>query len=78
VAKVYARELRELADELDRGLRKFPKMHSAHEGYAVILEEVRELERETFKRQKKRKPARMRSEAIQVAAMAIRFAMECT
>lgn len=76
MAKVYSRELRDVSEELDRALRKFGKFHNAHEGYAVILEEVDELKTEVWKRQKKRRPARMRKEVIQVAAMAIRFALE--
>jgi len=76
VAKVYSRTLREVSDELDRAIRKYPRFNSAHEGYAVLLEEVRELEREVFRRQKKRKPAKMRREAVQIAAMAIRFVIE--
>jgi hypothetical protein len=76
MAKVYARALRDVGHELDGALRKFKRFNSAHEGYAVILEEVRELEREIFKRQKKRKPAKMRAEAVQVAAMAVRFILD--
>jgi len=76
VAKIYSRTLREVSDELDRAIRKYPRFNSAHEGYAVLLEEVRELEREVFRRQKKRKPAKMRREAVQIAAMAIRFVIE--
>jgi len=77
VAKLYSRELRDVSEELDRALRKFGKFHNAHEGIAVIMEEVDELKLEVWRRQKKRRPARMRKEAIQVAAMAMRFAMEC-
>lgn len=54
---------------------KFPPFNSAHEGYAVLLEEVDELWAEV-----KRNPcdgARMREEAIQVAAMALAFIAEC-
>ena len=69
--------------------------NSAHEGYAVLLEEVEELKGEIFWGEKKAKKeydiydmssefadelwkGRMKSEAIQVAAMAIRFIQECT
>lgn len=46
-------------------------MNTPHEGYAVILEELDELWVEI----KKKKPdtQEMRKEAIQVAAMAVRF-----
>lgn len=73
--------------------------NSNHEGYAVLLEEVRELENEVFFGEKKiRKDfvgnsypflshteiverlhkQRIREEAIQVAAMAIRIIQELT
>lgn len=76
MAKIYSRELREVSEELDRALRKYAKFHSAHEGLAVIHEEFDELKAEVWKRPKKRQPKKMRHEAIQLAAMALRFAME--
>ena len=51
-------------------------MHSAHEGYGVLLEEVEELWAHVKTKQKNRDLAAMRKEAIQVAAMALRFAVE--
>jgi hypothetical protein len=53
---------------------RWPPFNSAHEGYAVLLEEVEELWAHVMTNQKKRDIAAMRKEAIQVAAMAIRFA----
>lgn len=47
-----------------------------HEGYAVILEELDELWDEC--KAKVPDVDRMRAEAIQVAAMAIRFAVDLT
>lgn len=55
-----------------------PPLHSAHEGYAVILEELDELWDEVRKRPAKRNPSRMRTEAIHVAATALRFAADIT
>ena len=64
--------------ELQRARQLFPaKQNSAHEGFAVLLEEVDELKAHVWTNQKKRDLAAMRKEAIQVAAMAIRFAEEC-
>jgi hypothetical protein len=59
--------------EWQRASRLYPKFNSAHEGYAVLLEEVEELWDEIKKSPKKRDPAKMREEAIQTAAMALRF-----
>lgn len=58
-------------DELVNAIEKFSKFNSAHEGYAVILEELDELW-EVIK-DKEGKPEDMQAEAIQVAAMAVRF-----
>jgi NTP pyrophosphatase (non-canonical NTP hydrolase) len=78
MAKLYSRELREVSEELDRALRKHPKWIDAHQGFAVLAEEVHELWDEVRIREGKRRPKRLRKEAIQVAAMALRFALECT
>jgi hypothetical protein len=65
--------LRDLRAEMDRAERAHGPFHSAHEGYAVILEELDELWEEVRKKRSKRSKAAMRREAVQVAAMAIRF-----
>lgn len=69
--------LTEVVAELAFARANFNPHNSAHEGYAVLLEEVDELWTEVKVNQKRRDPAKMRKEAIQVAAMAIRFAEEC-
>ena len=76
MAKIYSRVLREVTTELDRAIRKCPKLNSAHEGFAVILEELDELKTEVWRKQSKRRPKKMRQEAVQIAAMAMRFALE--
>lgn len=62
--------------EIERAVRKFPELHSSHEGYAVALEEVDELWAEV----KKSKPDHnlMHAEAMQAAAMFIRFMTDVT
>jgi hypothetical protein len=70
--------------ELARARSKFGAFASAHEGYAVILEELDELWTEVRKNPRKiygddpagpsKHRAVMLAEAIQVAAMALRFA----
>ena len=58
--------------ELNRALR-WPGFNSAHEGYAILAEEVDELWAHVKTNQKKRDLDAMRAEAIQVAAMAVKF-----
>lgn len=50
------------------------KFNSSHEGYAVLKEEVDEMWDEI----KKNDLVRSREEAVQVAAMAIRYLMDIT
>jgi hypothetical protein len=63
-----------IADELRRAVKKHGPMASAHEGYAVILEETDELWDE-IKEQYPNKGKQL-EEAIQVAAMAARFVLD--
>jgi len=68
--------LNDAAGELARAIDAFPPMRSAHEGYAIILEELDELWEQVRLHQSKRNAGDMRKEAIQVAAMALRFAVD--
>ena len=62
------------AAELQRAQDRYPPMHSAHEGWAVIREEYLELEEALRMRQgDPERPVRVRAEALQVAAMALRL-----
>lgn len=65
----------EVEDELLSAIQKFPSFRSAHEGYAILKEEVDELWDEV-KNNKNDDPRRQRKEAIQVAAMAMRFVLD--
>lgn len=69
---------REVREEFDRAARLWGSMQSAHEGYAIILEELDELW-EMVQQSQKGKVTReeMRAEACQVAAMAVRFMVDC-
>lgn len=62
--------------ELASAMAAWPPFNSAHEGYGVLLEEVDELWEHVKVNQKRRNLDGMQKEAIQVAAMAIRFALE--
>jgi hypothetical protein len=62
--------------ELVEATGQYGPFASAHEGYAVVLEEVRELEKEVFLNPRERDTERMKKEAIQLAAMAIRFLVD--
>lgn len=62
--------------EVLRAQAKYPPFNSAHEGYAVLLEEVDELWQEVKRKQGERDPTALLTEATQVAAMAARFAIE--
>ncbi len=64
----------EMELECEEASRKFAPFNSPHEGYAVILEELDELWDEI--KQKSQPRERMREEAIQIGAMAIRFVQD--
>lgn len=63
--------LREILREYLSAARKHKPYNSAHEGFAVLLEEVDELKAEVWRRD--RDLSAMRAEAIQVASCALRF-----
>lgn len=57
--------------ELLRATRKFNSFKSAHEGYAIIVEELEEMWEEI--KHKPRDYWKMREEAVQLCAMVLRF-----
>lgn len=68
--------LKEVEKELEFANDNWPPYNSAHEGYAVLKEEVDELWTIVKTKQKNRDLFQMRKEAIQVAAVALRFALD--
>ena len=65
-----------ICEEFSRATAKNGAFNSAHEGYAVILEELDELWNEVKLKQSLRDPEKMRKEAVQVGAMALRFLVD--
>lgn len=65
--------LEEIGQEVMRARANHSGFRSAHEGYAVILEEVDELWDEVRRNRFDRSPERMRAECRQIAAMAVKF-----
>lgn len=71
--------LKEVQAEVIVAQDNWPAFNSAHEGFGVLHEEFDELKAHIWTKQKNRNLTAMRIEALQVAAMAVRFAMEvCT
>lgn len=64
----------EVMGSLIKAKLKHERMHSAHEGYAVILEEVDELWDEV--KQQRFSPFGARREALHIAAMGMRFVLD--
>ena len=68
--------INEVWEELNNATAKFGSFNSAHEGWAVAKEEVDELWDEVKAKQGARDVAKMRKEAVQCAAMFIRFILD--
>jgi len=80
IEMAYEREEREAAawrlirDEYMSATMRFGEFHNTHEGYAVILEELDEL----WEAIKSNRPIEIiRQEAVRIAAMALRFLVDC-
>lgn len=62
--------------EYNRAVENYSPMHSAHEGIAVIFEEVHELWEEVRIKPEHQIKTAILEEAVQVAAMALRFIVD--
>ena len=63
--------------EYDKASEKFGEFKNAHEGYAVLLEEVDELwDAVKHKQSNPQRQTEMEFEAIQIGAMALRFLVD--
>lgn len=61
-----------IRDEVRRAESLHARINSAHEAYAVILEELDEFWEQVKLKRNSRNPSEMRTELIQVAAMCVR------
>ena len=68
--------LEQVRNEDERAYNKHANLASLHEGYAVILEELDEVWAEVKKKSSERDLMAIRSELIQVAAMAVRTILD--
>ena len=62
--------------EVERATQNFRPFNSTHEGYAVILGELDELWEEVRRKPSPERDKALKAEAIQVAAMGVRFLMD--
>lgn len=72
-----AKAIHDATEELLTATFRFGAFNSAHEGFAVLAEEVDELWDEVRGKQGARSRERLYREATQVAAMALRFMIDC-
>ncbi len=63
-------------NELEDATEKYGAFASGHEGYAIIKEELEELWEEVKNHQKDGATGPLTDEAVQVAAMSLRFLMD--
>lgn len=64
----------DMVQECERASAKFPALHSFHEAFGVLKEEVDEIWDEI--KQKEQSHERIKAEAIQVGAMCIRLIID--
>ena len=73
--ELKTKSLKLIDAEFCRAIEKHGPMKSAHEGYAVILEEMDELWGEIKK--KEQNPKLIKKETLQIGAMVLRFLVDC-
>jgi hypothetical protein len=63
--------------EVKRAMSKHSPMHSLHEAYAVILEELDEFKSEVWKKQTERSTDDVYTELVHIGAMVARCVADC-
>lgn len=66
----------EVIAEVKEAMGNYPPMTSYHDGWAIIREELEELWDEIKLKPSRRDAEKIRREAVQVAAMAVRFLVD--
>lgn len=69
--------LRLVEQEVSRACRKHPPLHSLHEAYAVLLEELDEFKAHVWQQAAARDRQAMLLELVQIAATTMRTAFDC-
>lgn len=76
--QIMVQTLSEVEDELSRAILKHGMPVDYHHGWGILAEEVEELFREIFRKDREQNPLKIKGEAIQVAAMACKIAILAT
>lgn len=71
---INERTIEDVVREVDHAVKLYGEFNSAHEAMSVIDEEVFELRMEIYKKRDQRNESDMYTEAIQIAACALKFA----
>lgn len=66
----------DIVEEIVRARKTHGPIASAHEGYAIMLEELDEVKEHVWMKQKLRDQGKMRKELVQLAAMAVAMIVE--
>lgn len=75
-AYIMQQFLDDVCDEYERAAGMYAPLHSAHEAYAVILEELDEFWEHVRQQDARRCHRAMRHELVQIAAMCLRTVLD--